>query len=94
MIIGRPEFLLRARLDPKTLELWIEEQWLLPVTSAAGLAFSELDLARAGLIHQLINDLGVNDDGVGIILNLLDQMHTVRKVLAEALELIAVKRDT
>ena len=47
------------------------------------LAFSEADLARAKLIRDLLQDLGVNDEGVGVILNLLDQMHGLRKALAE-----------
>ena len=46
-------------------------------------AFSEADLARAQLIRDLKQGMGVNDEGVGIILNLLDQMHSLRKVIAE-----------
>jgi chaperone modulatory protein CbpM len=45
-----------------------------------------MDLSRAKLIRDLKNDLGVNDEGVGVILNLLDQMHGLRRALAELLQ--------
>ena len=44
--------------------------------------FTEADLARAQLIRDLQHDLGVNREGIGIILNLLDQVHGLRQALA------------
>jgi chaperone modulatory protein CbpM len=85
MIISKPDFLERARLDRATLEVWIEEEWLLPSRTATEPSFSEMDLARAKLIRDLKVDLGVNDEGIGVILNLLDQIHGLRKVMAELL---------
>ena len=86
MIISKLDFLDRAQLDGETLEVWIEEEWLVPSGTATELAFSEADLARAKLIQDLMQDLGVNDEGVGVILNLLDQVHGLRKVLADMLQ--------
>ena len=88
MIISKLEFLDRTQLDRETLEVWIEEDWLIPSGTATELAFSEADLARATLIRDLIQDLGVNDEGVGVILNLLDQMHGLRKTLANVLQAV------
>ena len=85
MIISKLDFLDRAQLDQETLEVWIEEEWLVPSGTATEPAFSEADLARAKLIRDLKQDLGVNDEGVGVILNLLDQMHGLRKALADLL---------
>ena len=75
-----PEFCLRTHLDDATLESWIVAGWLLPKQGAAELAFSEIDIARASLIRDLRDDLGVNDEGVTVILNLLDQMHGARQM--------------
>jgi chaperone modulatory protein CbpM len=86
MILSKVEFLDRAQLDQEILEVWIEEEWLVPSGTATELAFSEVDLARAKLIQDLMQDLGVNDEGVGVILNLLDQVHGLRKVLADMLQ--------
>jgi chaperone modulatory protein CbpM len=86
MIISKQEFLDRAQLDRETVEVWIEEEWLVPSGTATGVAFSEADLARAELIRNLMQDLGVNDEGVGVILNLLDQIHSLRRALADTLQ--------
>ena len=85
MIISKLDFLYRAQLDQETLEVWIEEEWLVPSETAGEPAFSEADLARAKLIRDLIHDMGVNNEGVGVILNLLDQMHSLRKAMADML---------
>lgn len=85
MIISRIDFLHRAGLDQETLRVWIEEQWLIPATDSPDQAFSDADLARAELIRELKRDLGVNDEGVGVILALLDQVHSLRKALGETL---------
>jgi chaperone modulatory protein CbpM len=88
MIISKLDFLDRAQLDRETLEIWIEEEWLVPIAIAPELTFSEADLARAKLIRDLKQDLGVNDEGVGVILNLLDQVHGLRRALAELLQAV------
>jgi chaperone modulatory protein CbpM len=75
------EFISRSHVDGATLNLWIEEQWLLPRASGSALQFSDADLARARLIRDLKLDLGVNDEGVAIILHLLDQLHGLRSLV-------------
>ena len=85
-MITEGEFLERARLDRRTLAVWIEEEWLIPSRAADELAFTDMDLARAGLIHDLKDKMGVNDAGLGVVLHLLDQMHALRRALAAALE--------
>ncbi|PPQ28636.1 hypothetical protein CCR94_17295 [Rhodoblastus sphagnicola] len=80
------DFLARADLDHPTLELWIEEEWLIPSATADDLVFSEADIARARLIRDLIDDLGVNAEGVGVALHLLDQIHGLRRAMAEVLK--------
>jgi chaperone modulatory protein CbpM len=88
MIISKLDFLDRAQLDRDTLEVWIEEEWLIPIAIAPDLVFSEADLARAKLIRDLKQDLGVNDEGVGVILNLLDQVHGLRRALSGMLQAV------
>lgn len=83
MMIGAQEFRVRAGLEIETLSTWVETRWLLPVQDKEELSFSELDLARAHFIRDLKNDLGVNDDGVEIILNLVDQIHGLRHALGK-----------
>jgi chaperone modulatory protein CbpM len=72
------EFIDRSHLDTPTLNTWIAAEWLLPVIRQKKLLFSEADLARARLIRDLKVDFGVNDEGVAIVLHLLDQLHGLR----------------
>ncbi len=85
-MITEREFLERARLDRSTLTIWIKEEWLIPGRTADELAFTEMDLARANLIRNLTDKMGVNHEGLDVILHLLDQMHALRRALADTLE--------
>ena len=72
------EFAARSHLDTPTLNAWVEAEWLVPVTSGKTSHFSDADLARARLIRDLKADFGVNDEGIAIILHLLDQLYGLR----------------
>lgn len=82
------EFVLRVRLSQEIIEAWIAEGWLRPRRTEQGPAFSEMDVSRVQLIQDLRNDLGVNEEGVAIILDLIDQMHGLRKTLRELCDAI------
>ena len=88
MIISKLDFLYRTNLDQDTLEVWIKEEWLAPQGSDTEPAFSEVDIARTKLIRELQQDLGVNSEGIGVILSLLDQIHSLRWALAGQLQSI------
>ena len=80
-MLGSRDVLLRARLDAASLEAWIEAGWLVPRRSGPERVFSELDLARAWLIRDLRDGMGVNDEGIAVALGLLDQVHGLRQAL-------------
>ncbi len=90
MIISRMEFIHRAQIDQGDLQVWIEEQWLIPNQVLSEIEFSEADLARVALIRDLKEQLGVNDEGVGVILDLVDQVHGLRQLVTV---LLKDKRD-
>jgi chaperone modulatory protein CbpM len=83
MIMNKQQFLGNAGLEVQTLEVWLEQRWLIPEQTAAGANFSDMDLARAHLIRDLKADFGVNDEGVDVILHLVDQLHGLRRVLEQ-----------
>ena len=78
MIMTKQEFLTHAGLQVQTLELWLDQRWLIPDQASAEMTFSEADVARAHLIRDLKSDFGVNDEGVDVILHLVDQLHGLR----------------
>jgi chaperone modulatory protein CbpM len=85
MSMEHDEFLIRARLDGNVLEGWVAAGWLTPNAEEGMQQFSEIDVARARLIQDLRRDIGVNDEGVGVILDLIDQLHGLRRTLGHLL---------
>jgi chaperone modulatory protein CbpM len=83
MIMNKQDFLLCLSLQVQTLEFWLEQQWLIPEETSAGMKFSDRDVARARLIQELRSDFGVNDEGIDVALHLIDQLHGLRRVLAQ-----------
>ena len=75
------EFLVNAQLDRENLKAWIEAGWLVPDYEDNAWQFSGIDVARAQLIQDLKGDMGVNDEGIPIILDLLDQLYGLRATL-------------
>jgi chaperone modulatory protein CbpM len=86
-------FLLRARIDAQALETWIEAGWLCPRCEAHDRFFSEIDVARAQLIRDLTQELGINEDGVSVVLDLVDQIHGVRQALRDLLSAVAAQPE-
>jgi chaperone modulatory protein CbpM len=82
------EFLGRARLEAEALDAWIEAGWLVISRDSERREFTDVDVARAQLIHDLRGDLGVNDEGVGVILDLIDKLHGIRHTLGQLLSAI------
>jgi chaperone modulatory protein CbpM len=93
-MISKHEFLLRARVERHSLEAWIAAGWLIPPQTEPELAFSDMDLARAQLIRDLREDLGVNEEGISVILHLLDQMHGMRRGMQELLGAMRAARQS
>ena len=78
MIMNKKEFLTNAGLQVQTLELWLDQRWLIADQASDEMTFSDADVARARLIRDLKGDFGVNDEGVDVILHLVDQLHGLR----------------
>jgi chaperone modulatory protein CbpM len=83
------EFAMQARIDVETLDHWLQAGWLIPHENGGG--FSQIDVARAQLIGDL-QELGINEEGIPVILDLIDQVHGLRNILREVLTTIDAQR--
>lgn len=81
-MIDVEEFLALSGIELGSLEGWIEREWLLVERREATIILTDTDAARARFIHDLKKDFGVNDEGVEIVLHLLDQVHGLRQALS------------
>ena len=77
-------YLMHGEFEAGAVEAWIAAGWLLPREFNES-RLSGIDLARAHLIHDLKSTFGVNDEGIPLILDLIDQLHGVRGAMRELL---------
>lgn len=89
-----PSFCARAGLEAAELEAWVEAGWIRPAQSGGAARFSEADVARALLVHDLRRHMGVNDPGVDVILDLLDQLHGLRAALQDVSATVSMQTET
>lgn len=66
--------------SPHTIHHFVSEEWIIP-SDQEEMLFDEEDLARIMLILELQEEMGVNDEAVPIILNLIDQLHHIRSTI-------------
>ena len=74
-------FLAESRIELRVFQQWVERRWI--GTGEAAPELSDADAARALFIRDLTCDFGVNDEGVDLVLHLVDQMHGLRRALDE-----------
>ncbi|MGH6960257.1 MAG: chaperone modulator CbpM [Dongiaceae bacterium] len=82
MILTLQQVSAEIEVSDADLRVWIEQRWVLPTKQDETFLFDAADLARVRLIRELRNDLMVNEEGVPVVLSLLDQIHTLRRALA------------
>ena len=81
MMFDATELCRQLGIQRTALEAWIEAGWLRPARARNDWRFSTIDLVRAQFILDLRDPMGVNDEGVAVILDLLDQIHGLRRAL-------------
>ena len=75
-------------IEITVLELWVENRWLVPEERDGARVFHDADLARARLIQDLVGPMGLNEDGVDVAMQLLDQIHSLRGRLGALMDAI------
>ena len=81
--------ILKARIDRQMLEDYIAREWLHPVSQTTGWYFEDIDIARLELVCHLSQDINVNDEGMDLVLSLLDQLYGMRTHMRKLIRSIA-----
>ena len=71
--------LLQDRIDRALLEEYIAREWILPQGDPKNWLFEDIDIARLELVFHLTQEIKVNDEGMDVVLSLLDQLYGLRK---------------
>jgi chaperone modulatory protein CbpM len=85
-MIRTAAFCATLSIDEETLEVWTASGWLEPRRVSGEPLFSDVDEARGRFIFALQRDMGINDSGIGVILDLVDQIHGLRGTMQELVE--------
>ena len=81
------------RVEVERLGVWIRNGWVRPSRTSGGLRFSEIDVARVRLICHLEDDLSVGEEGLPLVLSLMDQVYGLRAKLRELGEAVEAQPD-
>lgn len=63
------------------VERWVERGLLRPTAEGENLVFEPVDVARACLLADLSDQMGFDEEAVETVVDLLDQVHTLRRQL-------------
>lgn len=66
------------RLTTSRLRSFVRADCVRPTETAEGIAFTDADLARLELLCELAEEFDLDEDALGIVLSLIDQLHGVR----------------
>lgn len=69
------------RLTATRLRRFVQADCVRPTETAKGAAFTDADLARLELLCELAEDFELDEDALGLVLSLIDQLHGVRREL-------------
>ena len=69
-----------CKLAEEDVLFFLENDWLIP-HDPINFIFDEADIDRIILISELKESLGVNDEGVPIILHLIDQLNHIHSIV-------------
>jgi chaperone modulatory protein CbpM len=69
------------RLTVVHVERWVQRGLLRPAGEEDAWTFEDVDVARARLLAELSGDLGFDEESLETVVDLLDQVHTLRRQL-------------
>lgn len=80
-----------TRLTKPQLKTFVELEIVTPIHSDAGLLFRRVDLARIELLCELSEDFELDEDALGVVISLIDQLHNARTDLRALVGAIEVE---
>ncbi|WP_353476230.1 hypothetical protein PVT71_25080 (plasmid) [Salipiger sp. H15] len=70
-----------GRLDHARLVRFLRAEVILPAEAGGRAVYRQVDIARMELLCDLCDDFELNDDALGLVMQLVDQLHGTRNDL-------------
>lgn len=77
------------RLTRTRLSAFVSAEAVRPTEGAAGPCYTRVDIARLELLCDLTDGFELEDDALGLVVTLVDQLHAARADLAALMQAIA-----
>ncbi len=77
-----------SRLTRAQLHTFIELEIVSPIQTTQGFVYRQVDLVRLELLCELAEDFELEDDALGVVISLIDQLHSARNNLRTVLTAI------
>src|SRR5580698_4887170 len=91
-MIAFDDLLARFReLERRELSRWVENRWVLPERHGETWVFHEVDVARVELIIDIRRDFAIDDEAMGLVLGLLDQVYGLRRQMRRLCDAVATQ---
>ena len=82
-----------GRLDRARLTRFLRAQVIFPAEARGRAVYRQVDIARMELLCDLCDDFELNDDALGMVMQLVDQLHGTRGDLAALLRALGEEPD-
>jgi len=78
-----------TRLDQALLARFVRAEVIRPADAGGRVVYRQVDIARMELLCDLCDDFDLNDDALGIVMDLVDQLHGARGDLLALMRALA-----
>jgi len=82
-----------VRLTRIQLVSFVEAEIIVPVMTEAGPAYRKIDIMRMELLCELSEQFDLQDDALGMVMSLVDQLHGVRAELRTVLGAVETEQQ-
>lgn len=81
-----------TRLTRVQLVSFVEAEIIIPVMTSDGPAYRKIDIMRLELLCELSEEFDMQDDALGVVISLVDQLHGVRGELRAVLSAVETEQ--
>ena len=80
-----------AGLERQEIHSWVAEGWVRPEPSGGTWNFAAVDVARVELILEIRREFAIAEEGLPLVLSLLDQVYALRRQMGRLCDALATQ---